>query len=65
MFQEEIERIKKSSNQAYELTKYINDDVFLEEFIEYTKPAFLIAKYDSNLDSETESQMVGISNKIF
>lgn len=57
MFQEEIERIKKSSNQAYELTKYINDDVFLEEFIEYTKPAFLIAKYDSNLDSETERKI--------
>lgn len=39
------------------MTKYINDDVFLEEFIEYTKPAFRIAKYDSNLDSETERKI--------
>ena len=54
MYQDEIERILNSSNQAFELTKYINDDIFMNDFVEYTKPAFLEAKYNSLIDSKTE-----------
>ena len=57
MYKTEIERIFKSNNHALELTKYVNDDVFMDEFVEFTKPALLEVKYNSFIDSDTEKKI--------
>ncbi|MCR5786075.1 MAG: hypothetical protein K6G28_00010, partial [Acholeplasmatales bacterium] len=54
MYREELERILNSPNQAFELTKYVNDDLFIQEFVEFTRPYFISAKNDSIIDSITE-----------
>ena len=57
MYKEEIEEIFNSPNQALELTKYVNDDIFINEFVEFTKPAFIVAKKSANIDRDTERKV--------
>ena len=57
MYKLEIERIFRSNNHALELTKYVNDDIFMDEFVEFTKPALIEAKYNSFIDSNTEKKI--------